>query len=524
MTVFPARAGMDRWATCRGRCTGGFPRTRGDGPALVSPSGRSLSFSPHARGWTARWAVFCDTLGVFPARAGMDRPTPPVTSRSRCFPRTRGDGPATTRLRVTLPEPHVFPARAGMDRLARRADPGGHGFPRTRGDGPASTGTGTTARQFSPHARGWTALGSGSIMIAKVFPARAGMDRWTATTCTRWTCFPRTRGDGPLRSRTRWLSAGFSPHARGWTVGAHSLADGRAVFPARAGMDLTRAIGPATVRAFSPHARGWTVILFGVTTFALVFPARAGMDRPAAQSRATSPSFPRTRGDGPRSPARRSAIAAFSPHARGWTVSGKHSRDSHQVFPARAGMDRARYSWTRCAHRFPRTRGDGPLILNPWNLRLTFSPHARGWTVWQGRPDRGGDVFPARAGMDRSLRCATTGRTCFPRTRGDGPAVFLNRSMDAKFSPHARGWTGCGLFRRGRKPVFPARAGMDRLIRCLRAPGESFPRTRGDGPNYGRRAEIIGQFSPHARGWTVVQPVGARGRRVFPARAGMDRH
>ena len=53
---------------------------------------------------------------------------------------------------------------------------------------------------------------------------------------------------------------------------------------------------------------------------------------------------------------------------------------------------------------------------------------------------------------------------CVPRKRGDGPG-FQVRHIDVyECSPQARGWTGGRNHGRGKEGVFPASAGMDRSV------------------------------------------------------------
>ncbi len=51
----------------------------------------------------------------------------------------------------------------------------------------------------------------------------------------------------------------------------------------------------------------------------------------------------------------------------------------------------------------------------------TFSPHTRGWTVRRRREHPPYRVFPAHAGMDRMMTNQVPEIVGFPRTRGDGP-------------------------------------------------------------------------------------------------------
>ena len=48
-------------------------------------------------------------------------------------------------------------------------------------------------------------------------------------------------------------------------------------------------------------------------------------------------------------------------------------------------------------------------------------------------------VFPAPAGMSRTLLSLTVGFRCFPRTCGDEPKIDKYMAKDPEFSPHLRG-------------------------------------------------------------------------------------
>ena len=71
--------------------------------------------------------------------------------------------------------------------------------------------------------------------------------------------------------------------------------------------------------------------------------------------------------------------------------------------------------------------------------------------------------------------------------------------------------------------MFPAYAGMDRFEGLTNSSPLGVPRIRGDGPSLEVIAPLNNSCSPHTRGWTVVEPSGAPIVLVFPAYAGMDR-
>ena len=91
-----------------------------------------------------------------------------------------------------------------------------------------------------------------------------------------------------------------------------------------------------------------------------------------------------------------------------------------------------------------------------------------------------GRVFPAHAGMSRLIRRSRPVRRRFPRTRGDEPLDF-----------HAEG---------DQLLVFPAHAGMSRWRQSPTTPASRFPRTRGDEPAALKTMLGSQKFSPHTRG------------------------
>ena len=522
-SVFPAGAGMDLSVIDAWECASGFPRRRGDGPQICEDALPRMMFSPQARGWTDSGPVAEPVDRVFPAGAGMDRRGGVEGGGQHRFPRRRGDGPSPVGARSHRswfsPQARgwtrapasprrrrgVFPAGAGMDRSCASCWTASTSFPRRRGDGPPRPGSPRTGCTFSPQARGWTPRWSRCPRRAGVFPAGAGMDpaRRDPSCCRR--SFPRRRGDGPL-------GHGGSPSGR--------------VFPAGAGMDLCgwratwawmcfprrRRDGPtqkaiaAAVTKFSPQARGWTPHARVDSGPSHVFPAGAGMDPLSRTRGASSASFPRRRGDGPRRRIGSCPAPPFSPQARGWTCTRCVRSLSRGVFPAGAGMDPGYADGLAVLRRFPRRRGDGPFGASSRTHPSQFSPQARGWTSPMNKWRFIRFVFPAGAGMDPSPRFSSPAAGGFPRRRGDGPCRKTGSARSLPFSPQARGWTAVRLDPQLPEDVFPAGAGMDPCPRrkCKRC--QSFPRRRGDGPLADFLRAFHRLFSPQARGWTACTP------------------
>ena len=404
----------------------GFPRRRGDGPRTGAPVSRPFSFPPQARGWTVEGEGPTDLVRVSPAGAGMDPSRTGMRSRSWSFPRRRGDGPFapvtassanwfppqargwTPRIRSKGSVTNVSPAGAGMDRRPRHHADARPGFPRRRGDGPPVARPQGRPHPFPPQARGWTQPPLRAEVRPDVSPAGAGMDPSAADAPRRRPGFPRRRGDGPSRRAGGSERSGFPPQARGWTAvaGVHGQLGG-------------------------------------------VSPAGAGMDPSRRRARRRCPGFPRRRGDGPTTDPDTSDPGEFPPQARGWTAMRGAPPAPAAVSPAGAGMDRRNSRRRRSSTRFPRRRGDGPSSRSGMIGYVLFPPQARGWTVRPGDRDEFRGVSPAGAGMDPAPDPSSTAPGRFPRRRGDGPLVERLTDADPDFPPQARGWTRLGKWAGG---------------------------------------------------------------------------
>ena len=313
------------------------------------------------------------------------------------------------------------------------------------------------------------------------FPAHAGMDPSRRRSARGSPWLPRTRGDGPVRRRSRGARVEASPHTRGWTGAPRRPTDPRRGFPAHAGMD------------------------------------------PAPTRRSRTPSgLPRTRGDGPSLQAACDDSVRASPHTRGWTRAVWPHVEPAPGFPAHAGMDPSCTSRrSRCAW-LPRTRGDGPPGGVAGGAALGASPHTRGWTREKRDRKWERDGFPAHAGMDPHQPRARPSRVGLPRTRGDGPRKGRRRCDRPKASPHTRGWTSTALEVTCAYDGFPAHAGMDPRRRSSASARPRHPRTRGDGPEHEETLAFLHAASPHTRGWTQHAPRSGAPIPGFPAHAGMD--
>ena len=228
---------------------------RGDRPLLEDLESPWYVFTPHARGSTYGDLEAFRTLFVYPACAGID-----PEQKSPLYP----------------------PAR----------------LPRMRGDRPLTSPLPSTARWFTPHARGSTVKRIVTGISPNVYPACAGIDLLSTYNFLAMFSLPRMRGDRPVRVPKDKEQAVFTPHARGSTSKKSANNRYKAVYPACAGIDLGRARGyvvewslprmrgdrphfyrmNASYDQFTPHARGSTYILTQLAPLYQVYPACAGID------------------------------------------------------------------------------------------------------------------------------------------------------------------------------------------------------------------------------------------------------
>jgi len=86
-------------------------------------------------------------------------------------------------------------------------------------------------------------------------------------------------------------------------------------------------------------------------------------------------------------------------------------------------------------------RGDRPLFGQTDEYDLEFTPHARGSTDVVGFAPGQDYVYPACAGIDRAKDSNSIHMLCLPRMRGDRPSSSRHLLTSFSFTPHARGST-----------------------------------------------------------------------------------
>ena len=167
-------------------------------------------------------------------------------------------------------------------------------------------------------------------------------------------------------------------------------------------------------------------------------------------------------------------------------------------------------------------RGDRPIRQKANTGRAAFTPHARGSTVSYIGKNRSQGVYPACAGIDLQREPRAQQGAGLPRMRGDRPLYNLNLRSSIRFTPHARGSTVAARPSMGKTAVYPACAGIDPIRRRPDEWPVGLPRMRGDRPPYWTEEEVQLMFTPHARGSTYQQGVPSVPLCVYPACAGID--
>jgi hypothetical protein len=130
--------------------------------------------------------------------------------------------------------------------------------------------------------------------------------------------------------------------------------------------------------------------------------------------------------------------------------------------PAHAGMDPLPFVSGCLMHWLPRTRGDGPQLYLAILALIPAPPHTRGWTPRMPEYSAARSGSPAHAGMDPSVPTGTVTSGGLPRTRGDGPYGTNCDNDETQAPPHTRGWTRHPIIPAHHGPGSPAHAGMDR--------------------------------------------------------------
>ncbi len=259
------------------------------------------------------------------------------------------------------------------------------------------------------------------------------------------TCDPRACGGGPILTAVAWCMAMWSPRMRGWSQGDQQAPVGGEVVPAHAGVVPPRRARPArsaggpracgggptpteralSRRRWSPRMRGWSHRRQADVLEHGVVPAHAGVVPGQVADDRDHADGPRTCGGGPAGTVAGTAMYGWSPHMRGWSLWESVVVEVDVVVPAHAGVVPGSARPGCPSRRGLRTCGGGPRAVRSARLVTVRSPHMRGWPP---RPDRQGPpgrVVPAHAGVAPRPDGPGTRGGGGPRACGGGPAEDL---------------------------------------------------------------------------------------------------
>ncbi len=214
--------------------------------------------------------------------------------------------------------------------------------------------------QWSPRTRGWSPASIATDVPVGVVPAHAGVVPPGSSHRSPCPGGPRARGGGPRAIGREIGRNEWSPRTRGWSRGAQAEIARRTVVPAHAG--VVPPCGANGHRPWSgPRARGGGPKTDpGQIHRESVVPAHAGVvPHPCEEDRDTNRG-PRARGGGPPAIVHPTGWTAWSPRTRGWSRHRPHAPPPQRVVPAHAGVVRTDRGRSRGRSRGPRARGGGP--------------------------------------------------------------------------------------------------------------------------------------------------------------------
>ena len=210
----------------------------------------------------------------------------------------------------------IIPARAGFTTRPVRFGRCSADHPRSRGVYPGRVIRNSSLSGSSPLARGLHRSPVQQHDHPGIIPARAGFTPSPATTPTRASDHPRSRGVYDVDIVGGFVHCGSSPLARGLPPTSQSSTHCHRIIPARAGF-TPRGYGPARAREDHPRSRGVygsvspsRTMIAGSSPLARgllahplprpvsvrIIPARAGFTGTARRTRSASADHPRSRG------------------------------------------------------------------------------------------------------------------------------------------------------------------------------------------------------------------------------------
>ena len=167
------------------------------------------------------------------------------------------------------------------------------------------------------------------------------------------------------------------------------------------------------------------------------------------------------------------------------------------------GIDRRISTRTRSLG-YPHARGFDLAIYAFSQKERMATPHARGSTLRVTISPKRKDGYPACAGIDLQDSDQDARSFGLPRMRGDRPSGHPWSLPCFVATPHARGSTLADAIGASRSAGYPACAGIDPPISYWPIPPHWLPRMRGDRPPSPIMQLTSPLATPHARGSTQV--------------------
>ena len=316
--------------------------------------------------------------GSSPLTRGKRRGNGAGTRWLRAHPRSRGENPLRTELRVKYtgsspltrgkpppgsPRPQLpglIPAHAGKTQSKQMRSPGAAAHPRSRGENPLGGARQTIERGSSPLTRGKLGAGGGDRSTVGLIPAHAGKTVEGDTRSALTGAHPRSRGENTAEGAITAGANGSSPLTRGKRPSPANRTSDAGLIPAHAGK--TRSPGSAAPAVTAhPRSRGENEDMPArVPSVAGSSPLTRGKRKPAARRGEPALAHPRSRGENLHLQPHPGASAGSSPLTRGKQRPSANNLTAGGLIPAHAGKTRGHCHTRTNKRAHPRSRGENP--------------------------------------------------------------------------------------------------------------------------------------------------------------------
>ena len=198
--------------------------------------------------------------------------------------------------------------------------------------------------------------------------------------------------------------------------------------------------------------------------FLSVFPAYAGVIPSLSHEHLIESGLSRIRGGDPKDFYKVVTTALSFPHTRGWSRSVSTRASISRVFPAYAGVILFSLALIKTLYSISRIRGGDPSLFSAVHVPIEYFPHTRGWSRANIFHCLHSKVFPAYAGVILVWRFRNRCLCSISRIRGGDPINLRAKRKVFMYFPHTRGWSLPCLESITLTLVFPAYAGVIRMM------------------------------------------------------------